>query len=200
MTIKGRTATVYASSKEEYESWARDAKAAGLSLSNWFSQFVRGRESNTLDIPQEWIDEAKIADLSLSQWLQEMVIKAKHKESRPNSDNNLDKQTSDIKEITKLRDQIAAKDLLLEKYRTELLKLKQSKFLEPELDGSVQFDCQMVKLLSSDRRIWTQDRLCQTLHISIEDATAMKIVSKQLHELARFGLVEETTRGWKWKR
>lgn len=143
----------------------------------------------------QWLAEAREAGISLSKWIQEMVIRARHiPKKEPTPDNN----PSDIEEITKLRDQIAAKDLLLEKQKTELLKLKQAKFFEPEQDGLVQFDCQMVKLLASDHRIWTQDRLCQALHINIEDQTAMKIVTNQLQDLREFGLVEETARGWKW--
>lgn len=144
----------------------------------------------------DWVKEAKDAGVSLSKWVSEMVNKAKNVPKRSaRSDDTSDLQA----EIIKLRQEIETKDLLLEKQKTKLLKFEQAAFLKPKLSSIVDFDRELIKLLKSGG-VWTQDKLCNAIHINIDDPMAMSIVNRQLQELRRFGLLQETARGWKWER
>jgi hypothetical protein len=150
---------------------------------------------STLQEHDEWQQEAEKMGVPLSKWLKEMVIRGLNQPKRePSPDTNPDI----LLELVKLRDEVATKDLLLEKQRTELLKIHQAVFLQPgNLRGIVQFDSQLIKLIKTGG-VWTQDRLCEALHININDSDAMKIVSRQLQEMKEFGLIDEGARGWRW--
>jgi hypothetical protein len=141
-----------------------------------------------------WVIEAKAAGVSLSKWISEMIIRAKSATKRSA---RLDDSSDLQAKISKLMQEIETKDLLIEKQRTELLKIKQAAFLQPELRGVIQFDVKLVKLLDKGG-VWTQDKLCEALHIDLHDSDAMKIVARQLQELRGFDFIEETARGWRW--
>jgi hypothetical protein len=192
-----RAVTVYASSEAELQSWFQKAASQGLSFANWVRQTLSDSNKEGLQLPAEWYEEANEASLDIVDWLNEMVLKAKH----PVSDNyaKLSQDADTLQaEILKLQESISTKDLLLEKQKTELLKLKQARFLEDgKREGRYEFDYQMIKLLSFGG-VWNTDRLCEALHIDIRDPGAMKIVNRQLQELRWFGVVEETARGWRW--
>ena len=101
-------------------------------------------------------------------------------------------------ENRKQREELKLKTLVLEKYETELFKLKHEAFSEPkEFDGLRRYSEELVAILKRGRIANGHDIL-RELSIDPKDSESVKLVSNQLENLQSFGLVKETSSGWKW--
>jgi hypothetical protein len=101
-------------------------------------------------------------------------------------------------ENRKQREELKLKTLVLEKYETELFKLKHEAFSEPkEFDGLRRYSEELVAILKRGR-IASGNEILRELSIDPKDSESVKLVSNQLENLQGFGLVKETSSGWKW--
>ena len=101
-------------------------------------------------------------------------------------------------ENRKQREELKLKTLVLEKYEIDLFKLKHEAFSKPtEFDGVRRYNGELVEILKRGRIINGHEILRQ-LSIDPGDSESVKLVSNQLQNLQGFGLVKETSSGWKW--
>ena len=101
-------------------------------------------------------------------------------------------------ENRKQREELKLKTLVLEKYETELFKLKHKAFSKPkEFDGVRLYSEELVEILKRGR-IVNGHEILKDLSIDPEDSESVKLVSNQLENLQGFGLIKETANGWKW--
>ena len=85
----------------------------------------------------------------------------------------------------------------LEKKETEIFKLRHKAFLEQDISGMINFSEPLIDLIQQDK-IWTEEDLLKELHIDSKDGDAVRIIDRQLEELAKFGVVKREPDGWKW--
>jgi hypothetical protein len=101
-------------------------------------------------------------------------------------------------ENRKQRDELKLKTLVLEKYETELFKLRHEAFSQPkEFDGIRRYSEELMAILRLGR-IVNGNEILKELSIDPKDSESVKLVSNQLENLQGFGLVKETSAGWKW--
>ncbi len=146
----------------------------------------------------EWEDEAKKSGLTLSKFVFAAVeaFRAARDET-PRSD--LVRELAEAKEETqKLRNELKLKTMLLEKLEADVYKARYASFQEVEMgEGSRRHDQELINILRRGKALDGYSILKQ-LAIDPSETETVKLVDNQLESLRRFGLVEETSRGWRW--
>jgi hypothetical protein len=89
------------------------------------------------------------------------------------------------------------KELILQKYESELYVLRHEAFSDQDKQGQREYDERLVVALRRGRTMG-EGEIYSELGIDPRDAEAVKLVSNQLKGLMRYGLIEETSRGWRW--
>jgi hypothetical protein len=146
---------------------------------------------------ERWENIAKQTGISLSKFIYETVeLHLDGEQARPRSD--MAKELAQLREeIRKLRDELKLKSLVLEKYETELFKLRHENFIHPDFQGKRQFSEELVELLQRGGT-WNGQQILEALSIDPKNSDIVRIVSKQLGTLQDFGLIKEEPHGWKW--
>ena len=85
----------------------------------------------------------------------------------------------------------------IEKKETEIFKLRHGAFLQQDFQGPISYSKPLIELIQQGKT-WTEEALLKELHIDPNDSDAMRIIARQLEELAKFGLVRKEPKGWKW--
>jgi len=149
------------------------------------------------ELIEEWRAESKEHGTSLNNYIIETVEKSRHLEtSNPRPD--LAKEVSDLKEENrKLRDDLRVKELILQKYESELYKFRYGDFSDTDKRGQRGYDEKLVVALRRGRTLSERD-IYSELGIDPRDNEAVKLVSNQLKGLLRYRVIEETTLGWRW--
>ena len=149
------------------------------------------------ELIEEWRAASIDMGTSLNNYIIEMVEKSRRSEnsdSRP----DLSKELSDLKEEnTRLRNELRLKELILQKYESELYVLRHEAFSDQDQQGQREYDERLVVALRRGRTMGDGE-IYSELGIDPRDAEAVKLVSNQLKGLLRYGLIEETSRGWRW--
>jgi len=146
----------------------------------------------------EWEEEAKKAGLPLSKFVFEAVEAFRAAEDEtPRSD--LVRELAEAKEeAQKLRSELKMKTLLLEKLEADIYKARYSNFQEVEMgEGTRRHDLELINILKRGKALEGYSIL-KELAIDPGETEAVKLVNNQLESLRRFGLVEETAKGWRW--
>jgi hypothetical protein len=147
---------------------------------------------------RQWEEEAKKAGIPLSRFVFEAVEAFRAaKEEKSRSD--LIRELAEVKEqAQKLRSELKLKNMLLEKLESDVYKARFESFKEVEIgEGSRRHDEELIKILKHGKTI-DGYAILEKLGIDPRDSEAVKLVNNQLESLRRFGLVEETARGWRW--
>lgn len=101
-------------------------------------------------------------------------------------------------EVQKLRTELKMKTMLLEKMDAEVYKARYANFQEIEVgEGTRHHDEELINILRRGKDLDGYSIL-KELAIDPRETDAVKLVNNQLESLRRFGLVEETNKGWKW--
>ena len=149
------------------------------------------------ELIEEWRTASKERGTSLNNYIIEMVEKSRREENS-NQRPDLSKEVSDLKEENvKFRNELRIKELILQKYESELYKLRHEAFSDPDQQGQREYDEKLVVALRRGRTMGERE-IYSELGIDPRDAEAIKLVSNQLKGLLRYGLIEETSRGWRW--
>jgi hypothetical protein len=106
----------------------------------------------------------------------------------------LGKLRSDNKQ---LRDELKLKNIVLEKYDTELKRYRSEAFLEDKFEGIRKYNKEIIAILKRGG-VFDSYSLLEQLGINPSDADLVKAISNQLEDLEAFGLVTSTSRGWRW--
>ena len=149
------------------------------------------------ELIEEWRAASRKNGTSLNNYIIEMVEKSRRSENS-NQRPDLSKELSDMKEDnSKLRNELRIKDLILQKYESELYALRHKAFSDQDQQGQREYDEKLVVALRRGRTMGERE-IYSELGIDPRDAEAVKLVSNQLKGLMRYGLVEETSLGWRW--
>ena len=157
----------------------------------------------TLYFPSEedldrWQELAKAAKLPLSHWIFETM--ELHLAESPQEGHDLAKEVSQFKEeIATLHEELRIKSKILQQYETELFNLRHREFLQSpsEIRGFAQLSEELVELLKKGKT-WRSDDLLKALNLDPKNKDSISILLNQLQGLQDFGLVEESTKGWRW--
>jgi hypothetical protein len=169
-TIKERALYIYLPSMEMVGDWKQRAEKAGTSI----SRFVMDRVEDSLK------REAGEEEGYLSRM--ELIEKVRYA----------------LEENKKLKEENRMLTMLNENLDKEAQRFRAKAFLEEGFTGLRAVDIQLIALLRKGRMLSNEEILSE-LRIDLEILTELvKAVTKQLHALEAYGLVEYGGRGWKW--
>lgn len=145
-----------------------------------------------------WDSLAKEAGVPLSKFVIEVVESALAENSDFKPRGELVKEIGKLRSENKeLRDDLKQKKIVIAKYETDLKRYRSEAFLDDQFKGVRKYSKQIIEIL---RRGVTVDsyKLLDELGIDPKDSDLVSAVSKQLEELEGYGLVANTSRGWRW--
>jgi len=145
-----------------------------------------------------WDSLAKEAGVPLSKFVIEVVESslAENTDFKPRGE--LVKEIGKLRtENKELRDDLKQKKIVLEKYENELKRYRSEAFLDDRFKGVRRYSTQIINIL---KRGVTVDsyKLLEELGIDPKNSDLVSAVSKQLEEMEAYGLVTNTSRGWRW--
>jgi len=144
-----------------------------------------------------WEKLAEEAGVPLSKFVIEAVEDSlAESEFRPRAEmtKEIGKLRSDNKQ---LRDELKLKNIVLEKYETELRRYRSEAFLEDKFEGVRKYNKEIITILKRGGVVDSQS-LLEQLGIDPKESDLVKAVSRQLEDLEVYGLVASTPRGWRW--
>jgi len=153
----------------------------------------------SIEQKKRWAELAEERDTSLSKFVQESVEYA-IEQGGPNfieSGQKAEELQELEDEITKLKEQVEEKDLVIEKLRTELKSLRTTPFREEDFEGKRRFDEELVGILRDAGHIRSEE-IFRRLNVDSQNIEVVEGVQKQLSQLEKYGIVEETVNGWRW--
>ncbi len=103
------------------------------------------------------------------------------------------------RDLIALQEELRQKNVIIAQNESELFKLRHKAFERLASDEAEEYSPELIGILKKGRAIADYD-IFKALKIDPSDSMAVKLVSNQLEELRRFGLVKETNNGWKWIR
>lgn len=145
-----------------------------------------------------WEKLAEAAGVPLSKFVIEVVEGALAEESDFKPRGELVKEIGKLRaENKELRDDVKQKKIVLEKYENELKRYRSEVFLDDQFKGVRKYSKPIIDIL---KRGVTVDsyKLLEEMGIDIKDTDQVTAVSAQLEELESYGLVTNTSRGWRW--
>jgi hypothetical protein len=144
-----------------------------------------------------WGKFAEDAGVPLSKFVIESVEDSlAESEFRPRAE--MTKEMGKLKSDNKqLRDELKLKNIVLEKYETELKRYRSEAFLEDKFEGVRRYNKDIVAILKRDATVDSY-ALLEQLGIDPKESDLVKAVSKQLEDLEAYGLITSTSRGWRW--
>src|SRR5512136_1243727 len=111
---------------------------------------------------------------------------------------DLVRENSELKTLNrKLEQEVNLLKANLEIMQTEVYKQRFAGFEQVDAAGMHSYDRALVDMLKRGKVLDSQE-LLGGLGIDPRDGQAVKLVSNQLEELKRFGLVRESPHGWRW--
>jgi hypothetical protein len=147
---------------------------------------------------REWEEDARKAGLPMSKFVFE-AVEAFRASMDETPRYEIVKELAEVKEeVQKLRTELKMKTLLLEKMNAEVYKARYASFHEVEMgEGTRHHDQELINILKRSKALDGYSIL-KELAIDPRETEVVKLVNNQLESLKRFGLVEETAKGWKW--
>jgi hypothetical protein len=145
-----------------------------------------------------WEKLAKEAKVPLSKFVIEVFESALAEESDFKPRGELVKEIGQLRSENKeLRDDLKQKKIVLEKYENELKRYRSEAFLDDRFEGTRKYNQQILQIL---KRGVTVDSygLLEELGIDPKDSDLVNAVSRQLEDLEGYGLIANTSRGWRW--
>ena len=111
---------------------------------------------------------------------------------------DLVRENSELKTLNrKLEQEVNLLKANLEIMQTEVYKQRFAGFEQVDAPGMHSYDRALVDMLKRGKVLDSQEIL-GGLGIDPRDSQAVKLVSNQLEELKRFGLIRESPHGWRW--
>jgi hypothetical protein len=150
------------------------------------------------DDKKRWETLAKEAGVPLSKFVIEIVENALMEESAFKPRAEMVKELGSLRdEVRTLRDDLKLKNIVIDKYESELKRYRSATFLEGGFEGTREYGQELVELLKR-KAVIDSYRILEELGIDPREADLVKAVSSQLDNLEAYGLVESTPRGWRW--
>lgn len=149
---------------------------------------------------ERWENLAEEAKAPLSTFVINIVENALSEDADYKPRVELTKEISALRQETKeLREELRMKSLVIERYEEELKRYRSVAFIEEGFEGVRKYHRELVDLL---KRGGTFDsyRILEALGVKPTESELIKAVSRQLEDLEAYGLIEATSKGWKWKK
>ncbi len=173
-TIKKRAIWVYAPTLEQRGQWGKTAKENGMPLSKWIVQII---EDSLLEVE----DEVK-------------------------SRKDIEKENKNVrKEISELQSKLRQVNIIRDNLEKEIRKYRAEPFLATSFEGVRQYDKELINLLKNAKgvdgkiRYVDNDEILSRLGVEFSETESVKAISNQLSQLEGYGLIESSTKGWRWK-
>jgi hypothetical protein len=148
---------------------------------------------------KRWDKLASDAGVPLSKFVIEIVENALMEESEFKPRTDMINELGSLRdEVRKLRDDLKLKNIVIDKYESELKRYRSATFLEGGFEGARKYNQELVELLKQ-KTVIDSYRILEELGIDPRETELVKAVSYQLDNLEAYGLVESTPRGWRWK-
>jgi hypothetical protein len=150
----------------------------------------------TKELLDDWKKAADTYGSSLNNYIFEMAERGRSEEdsSRP----DLVRENSDLKVANrKLEEELKLLKINIDNMQAENYKLRFAGFEKIDSEASKEYDAVLVSMLKKGK-VLDSVEILDNLGIDPHDGQAVKLVSNQLEELRRFGLVRETHNGWRW--
>jgi hypothetical protein len=145
-----------------------------------------------------WEKLAKEAKVPLSKFVIEVFESALAEESDFKSRCELVKEIGQLRSENKeLRDDLKQKKIVLEKYENELKRYRSEAFLDDRFEGTRKYNHQILQILKRGVTIDSYG-LLEELGIDPKDSDLVNAISRQLEDLEGYGLITNTSRGWRW--
>jgi hypothetical protein len=158
----------------------------------------------TVEIANEWKSRADKSSLSISKFVIEHVENSlkqeeENKKSYTSRAELLNQLKEKDEEIVSLQHDNRLLKMLADNLDKEMKKYRARPFSEDKghFKGVREYDKDLIDLLRKNQTV-DSDHLLKDLGISAKDTDLVKAVNKQLYYLQAYGLVEPTTRGWRW--
>jgi hypothetical protein len=147
---------------------------------------------------ERWEGLAAKAQTPLSKFVIEIVESTlAEEEFRPRKE--MTKELEDMRrEIKALRDDVRQKSIVIERYESELKRLRSEAFVNSGFEGSRKYSEELIKILKNRGSI-DSGKLLEYLGIDPMDSDLVKAVSNQLEAFESYGLIETTPKGWRWR-
>jgi len=147
---------------------------------------------------KRWDKLAKEAGVPLTKFVIEIVENALLEDSEFKPRAEMIKELGALRdEVRKLRDDLNLKNIVIDKYESELKRYRSATFLEGGFEGRREYGQELIELLKR-KTVIDSYRILEELGIDPREADLVKAVSYQLDNLEAYGLVESTPRGWRW--
>ncbi len=145
-----------------------------------------------------WEELAAQAQTPLSKFIIEIVESTlAEEEFRPRRE--LTRELDEMrKEIKALRDDVRQKSIVIERYESELKRLRSEFFVDISFEGSRKYSKELIEILKNKGSI-DSSKLLEYLDIDPMDSDLVKAVSNQLEAFESYGLIETTPKGWRWR-
>lgn len=150
------------------------------------------------DDKSRWESLAEKAGVPLSRFVIDIVEGALAEQSDLRPRGELLKELGRLRnENMELREELKQKKIVIERYESELKRYRGEAFLDDKFSGVRKYNRQLIDIL---RRGETVDsyRLLEELGIDPRDYDLVNAIARQLEELEAYGLVINTSRGWRW--
>jgi hypothetical protein len=147
-----------------------------------------------------WEKLAKEAKTPLSKFIIEIVESTLSEDIDFKPRGELVKEISGLRQENKeIRDELRLKNVVIERYEEELKRYRSATFLEKGFEGVRKYHRELVGLL---KRGGTYDsyKILEALGIKPTESDLVKAISSQLEDLEAYGMIESTSKGWKWKK
>ena len=154
----------------------------------------------SIEMAGEWKRLAKKAKLPISRFVIEHVensLAQEEKQGYPDRAKMIKQLKEKDDEIAKLREDNRLLKTLSQKLDVELRRYRAQPILEENFQGVRTYDKELIDLLKKKGMI-DSDHILQELGVNPKDAMLVKAINKQLENLQKYGLVQPTSRGWRW--
>jgi len=102
--------------------------------------------------------------------------------------------TTFLKEIKRLSDELELKNIVLDKYETELKRYRSAAFLEDSFEGTRKHNKELMDLLKRGETMESYGIL-EAIGIDLKDYELVRAISRHLVDLEAYGLVAFTPKG-----
>jgi len=145
---------------------------------------------------ERWRKIAKKTNMSLTSWIYNMV-EVQLTEDSEEARADADRVISSHAENRQLRRELQKSDARIADLETEVFKLRNQLFAQPNPTGLGHIDEKLLAVLRSGGT-WPNQEILQELGVDAQDIGAIEIVTRQLQILQDLKLVKDSTRGWRW--
>jgi len=147
---------------------------------------------------EEWQAMAEKAKTPLSAWCVSIIEERLAEEEGSQPRRKLLKDMETLKAENKtLRDDLRQKEIVLERYESELKRYRSQPFMEEDYRGLRPYSEDLIRILK-DRDHVDSYRLLEELGIDPRESELVKAVSRQLEELEGYKLIKSDGRSWRW--